>query len=133
MSQHRPRERIQLLNAAFALDRAGREAEAIPLYQRAIRLGIKGASLRDALICLGSSFRAVGKIRQAVRCLQLARKRFRDDIVVELVLALALHDAGRNAEALRLIGGRLLANGKAGGYRTILLRKYRSLKNARRG
>src|SRR5579863_5177134 len=66
----RSAQRREILQAAFRLVGAAREAEAIPLYKRAIRAGLKGESLRDALVCLGSSLITVGKAKEAVRYLK---------------------------------------------------------------
>jgi tetratricopeptide (TPR) repeat protein len=125
-----PKTAVVWLESAMALDRLGREAEAIPMYERAILLGLEGTQLRDALVCLGSSLRTVGRSPEAVRYLEQARKQFPDDVVVELFLALGYHDLSQVTSALRLAamaclresGSRSLA-----GYQKVLKRKYHSL------
>jgi TolA-binding protein len=64
---------------AVGLDQRGRENDAIALYRRAIRLGLKGKPLRDAMIGLGSSLSTVGQHRSAMRILDQARKTFREE------------------------------------------------------
>ena len=47
-------------------DMQGREAQAIPLYQKAIRLGLGETSLRGAWLGLGSSYRCTGQYAEAL-------------------------------------------------------------------
>jgi len=125
-----PRVAAVWLESAFALDRLGREEQAIPFYDRAIRMGLDGNSLRDALICLGSSLRTVGRAQDAVRRFQQARKRFPNDVVVELFLALGYHDTQQATDALRLTALACLRESGSSGlapFRDALRRKYRSL------
>ncbi len=118
------------LHSALALDRRGREAQAIPLYQRALRLGLKGLALRDAFVCLASSLRDVGKSRAALAQLLRAQSRFPNDKVVRLFLALAYHDLGQKTKALKLLAMAYLDDAKdrdLKSYRSALHRKYKSL------
>jgi len=119
-----------LLDSAFALDRRGREAQAIPIYKDAIRLGLKGSALRDAWVCLGSSYRAVGRLAEAKRCLERASKLFPHDPLPKLFLALTLHDIGEKTAALRLLGTLYLNDSKNRGvaaYRRTLRAKFMAL------
>ena len=83
-------------------DFTGREAEAIPLYREALANGLAGDRRAQAVIQLSSSLRNVGNAQEAVDLL----KDFADDTVAgaasQAFLALALHDAGQPAAALRI-------------------------------
>jgi tetratricopeptide (TPR) repeat protein len=130
LRQLHPRRATTWLESALALDRLVREAEAIPFYERALRLGLKGAARRDALVCLASSLREVGRPREAVRHLERARRLFPGDVVVPLFLALGYHDVGQHAKALRLLASICLAESRDSNvlaYRSALTRKYRAL------
>ncbi|WP_157721829.1 tetratricopeptide repeat protein [Tumebacillus avium] len=50
-------------------DRMGFEEDAAPLYERALALGLEGEELVDCLICLGSTYRNLGRGGDAVRLL----------------------------------------------------------------
>jgi Flp pilus assembly protein TadD len=131
LRQLHPKNAMVWLESAFALDRLGREAQAIPLYERAIALGLKGMSLRNALVCLGSSLRTIGRAREAVRYLARAQKQFPGDVVVELFLALGYHDVQQPTQALRLIALACLresSNRGLAAYRDVLKRKFRALR-----
>jgi hypothetical protein len=119
------------LKSASALDARGGEVEAIPLYLRAIRLGLKGEELRDAMVCLGSSLRTVGKIAAARRILLAARRRFPGDPVVILFLALVEYDAGNLSLVIRQLGYLCTEKPSDPGvakYRAVLRRKFHALR-----
>jgi hypothetical protein len=120
----------QILHSAFALDRRGKEADAILLYQQALRLRLVRTEQRDAMICLASSLRTVRKLKPALATLLKANQLFPDDPVIRLFTALVQHDLGQKTSALRLIGTMYLQqvrNRRIDPYRNVLLRKFRSL------
>jgi cyanophycin synthetase len=82
-------------------DSAGRADEAIPLYEQALAGGLAGETRARCLLQLGSSLRNVGRIDEAVARLEDARREFPEFRPLRAFLALALHSAGRDAEALR--------------------------------
>ncbi|MBE3078589.1 tetratricopeptide repeat protein [Clavibacter michiganensis] len=100
-----PRAHFEL---ACAHDFVGREAEAVPLYRTALDGGLDPEHRPLAVIQLASSLRNVGEAEQAVALLEAmpddAHAPARDAF-----LALALHDAGRPAEALAVALRRLAA------------------------
>lgn len=83
-------------------DFLGLEAEAIPLYERALGLGLDDARRGQALVQLASSLRNVGRAGDAARILeQLEGDRIVGD-APKAFLALALFDEGRPGDALRV-------------------------------
>ena len=81
-------------------DSAGREAEAIPHYERALELGLPDELVPGALLQLGSSLRNVGRLDDALAVLEDGVARFPDHAALRLFRALALASAGREREAL---------------------------------
>ena len=90
----------QAFARAAAHDRAGREAEAIPEYEEALRLGLRDEVRRQALLGLGSSLRNVERFDDAVAVLEDACARFPDDHALRAFRALAVASAGRCERAL---------------------------------
>jgi Flp pilus assembly protein TadD len=90
----------QAFARAAAHDRAGREAEAIPEYEEALRLGLPDAVTPRALLGLGSSLRNVGRHDDAVAVLEDACARFPNDHALRAFRALAVASVGRCEEAL---------------------------------
>lgn len=86
-----------------AYDFAGYEAEAVPYYRRAIALGLPDDMLPQVAVQLGSSLRNLGQFDAAVQTLQEASDRYPEYRALKAFLALALHSAGRPADALALM------------------------------
>jgi len=80
-----------------------REAEAVPLYEKAIALGLPENELCGALLGLGSTLRLTGETARAVEVLRSATAQFPDNKELDAFLALALHETGQHAEALRIL------------------------------
>ncbi|WP_162943610.1 tetratricopeptide repeat protein [Arthrobacter celericrescens] len=83
-------------------DFLGRESEAIPLYERALELGLDDSRRPQACIQLASSLRNVGRPDEAIRLLE----GFPGGGIVgdapDAFRALALFDAGLPGDALRV-------------------------------
>lgn len=96
-------------DAASAFERAslhdmlGEEQEAIPLYRGALAGDLDEERRAFAAIQLASSLRNVGRPAEAVALLEPLRDDARLGTAARAFLALALHDLGRSAEALRLV------------------------------
>ena len=81
-------------------DSAGREHEAIPLYERALAAGLPEELVPRALLQLASSLRNVGRLEEAEAMLADACRRYPDDAALPLFHAFALASLGRDREAL---------------------------------
>ncbi|MFA6286963.1 MAG: tetratricopeptide repeat protein [Opitutaceae bacterium] len=88
---------------AWTLDVLGRPAEAIPLYEKAVALGLSPGELSGAFIGLGATLRATGQAARAVEVLETGRRQFPENREFEVFLSMALHSAGRHAEAMQLV------------------------------
>lgn len=92
------------LERAFALDRDGREREAVGHYRTALAAeGLTADERKQGLLGLGSTLRALGAYEEAVEVLSAARAEFPEHRAYEPFLALALHNVGRHAEAIELL------------------------------
>lgn len=93
-------------------DTLGDERGAIPLYERALALGLGEPERRGALLGLGSSYRCVGRFAEAEATLRRGVAEYADGSEFVAFLALALHNLGRHSEAAGLLL-RLLADTSA--------------------
>lgn len=95
---------VAAFERASALDSTGHSDRAVPLYRRALDLGLEGERRRRAVIQLASSLRNIGQIAESVALLTAERARTSDtlDDAVSAFLALALVDSGREREAVGL-------------------------------
>lgn len=92
--------------AAFELagmyDSLGFEAEAGAEYERAVRLGLDTARHAQLAVQYGSTLRNLGRLDEAIAILSTAPTHESTGSAPRVVLALALHSAGRKDEALRV-------------------------------
>ncbi len=87
---------------ASAFDSTGHSDVAVPLYRRALELGLDGELRRQAVIQMASSLRNLGQAAESVELLTAEREAASDELddAVSAFLALALVDAGREREAV---------------------------------
>jgi tetratricopeptide (TPR) repeat protein len=88
---------------ASARDYVGREADAEPLYRRAIELGLDENRHPQAVIQLASTLRNLGRANEAVTLLDAHLERFPNDrwsAPARAFLALSLASAGQQRRAL---------------------------------
>jgi tetratricopeptide (TPR) repeat protein len=81
-------------------DSAGREAEAVPHYERALALGLPEELIPGCLLQLGSSLRNLGRVDEALARFDEGLARFPEHVALRLFRAFALADLGRDREAL---------------------------------
>ena len=84
-------------------DMQGREAQAIPLYQKAIALGLSEASLRGAWLGLGSSYRSTGQYAEALAAFEQGLARFPDATEFRVFGAMARYNQGRSKEGMEIL------------------------------
>jgi hypothetical protein len=99
-----PEHAAGLFERGCAQDSTGRSDRAVPLYARALDVGLNGLRRRRAVIQMSSSLRNVGQAERAVELLTAERAAGSDDLddAVVCTLALALADTGREREGLSL-------------------------------
>lgn len=92
-----------LFEWAGAHDFLGLEQQAVPLYRQALDAGLEGERRPQAVIQLASSLRNIGQAAEAVELLEAMEQDASVGAAREAFLALALHDAGRPTEAVRVV------------------------------
>ncbi|MFF8954414.1 tetratricopeptide repeat protein [Streptomyces sp. NPDC014894] len=89
---------------AWAHDVLGREAEAVPYYERALAgPDLPARDRREALLGLGSTYRVLGRYEEAERTLRQGVAEFPDHGGLRAFLAMALFNTGRHEESVRLL------------------------------
>ncbi|MGY6039892.1 tetratricopeptide repeat protein [Aeromonas sp. AE23HZ002T15] len=81
-------------------DMLGRESQAIPLYQKAIALGLSEVSLRGAWLGLGSSYRCIGQYAEALAAFEQGLTRFPDATEFRVFGAMARYNLGQHKEGM---------------------------------
>lgn len=94
---------------AWVHDSLGLEREAVPFYERALRLGLSGQDRQGALLGLGSTYRCLGEYEKAAAILEQGVRQFPGDRALQVFLAMALYNRNRHREAMEILL-RLLAD-----------------------
>ncbi|MFI6261502.1 tetratricopeptide repeat protein [Micromonospora sp. NPDC051006] len=104
-----PDHPVAAFERACAWDSTGHSDRAVPLYRKALELGIDGIRRRRSVIQMSSSLRNVGQAEESVRLLTEERERGSDELddAVCATLALALTSVGREREAVSIAVGAL--------------------------
>ncbi len=87
---------------AWTLDTAGKPADALPHYEKAVALGLEPNEHANALIGLAVTLRTLAEPSRAAEVLRSGQLHFPDNREFDVFLSLALHDLGEHSEALRL-------------------------------
>ncbi|MBB2947708.1 tetratricopeptide (TPR) repeat protein [Actinoplanes lutulentus] len=85
---------------AWAHDVLGLEAEAVPHYRAAIAGDLSGEEMREALLGLGSTLRALGRDEEAGRVFEQGVQLFPDFRPLRVFRALLRYNTGENREAV---------------------------------
>ncbi|SDL84075.1 Tetratricopeptide repeat-containing protein [Nonomuraea maritima] len=102
---------------AWAHDALGLEAEAVPYYERALAGDGLGADDRlGAFTGFGSTLRVLGRPDEALGVFAKGLAEFPGDPALRTFTAMALHNAGRSAEAVSTLLKVVAESDKAGGY-----------------
>lgn len=98
-----PDDPILNYHMAWLCDSQGKESDAVPYYERAIRSGLSGEDLRGAMLGLGSTYRCLGEYEKSVNLLREGMNRFPDAREFPTFLAMALYNTGQHHEAMGLL------------------------------
>lgn len=102
LNQH-PKDPRVLYEVGGSYDVLGEEKQAIPYYQKAIKMGLNGEDLQECFVCLGSSQRNIGHFEEAIETLEKAVDEYPDNNSGKTFLALAYYSEGREDEAVKLL------------------------------
>ena len=100
---------VAAFERACSFDSTGHSDLAVPLYRKALEIGLTGERRRRAVVQLSSSLRNLGRPQESVELLEAELRAGSDhlDDAVRATLALALTDIGREREAVSLAVGAL--------------------------
>jgi tetratricopeptide (TPR) repeat protein len=79
---------------AWTYDCLGEESKAAPYYENAIKLGLKGKSLKGAFLGLGSTYRCLGRYQDSIKIFDEAIKIFPEENSLRVFRALCLYNLG---------------------------------------
>lgn len=91
------------LQLAWNLEVSGHPQDALPAYEKAILLGLSPSEHANGLIGLANCLRRTGAMDRAITVLRDGAALFPDNREFDAFLALALHQTGSHAEAIRTL------------------------------
>ncbi|MBC7371145.1 MAG: tetratricopeptide repeat protein [Bdellovibrionaceae bacterium] len=97
------------LQIAWTHDMLGKEQDAIPAYEKALKLGLSGQDLKDAYLGLGSTYRNVGEYSKSKELFEQAIATFPDFRPFRVFLSLTLHNLKEHSKAMEILIKELLA------------------------
>ncbi|MGG4396683.1 tetratricopeptide repeat protein [Paenibacillus thiaminolyticus] len=100
---HEPDNGEILCQLAWAHDHLGREREAVPYYEQALRCPLNDEHRTGALLGLGSTYRTLGRYAEAKETLGQGMREYPDRKEFGVFYAMTLHNLGEHAEAMRLL------------------------------
>lgn len=106
LSDRHPADAEVAYQTAWAHDVLGREAEAVPYYEKALAAGPDGLGAeerRGAFLGLGSTYRVLGRYEEAVATLRRGTEEYPDDGSLRTFLAMALYNTGRHHDSTRIL------------------------------
>lgn len=94
-----------LLNyqCAWSFDILGREAEAVPYYERSIKLGLSGVDLEGAILGLGSTYRTLGNYEKSKEVFEKGLKLFPGNNALAVFYSMTLYNLSEHRKAMEYL------------------------------
>ncbi|WP_430788290.1 tetratricopeptide repeat protein [Virgibacillus flavescens] len=81
-------------------DGMGLEEEAVDYYEKAIEIGLPDELLKDAYVCLGSTYKVIGEYEKSLEVLTNGEEKFPHYEPLKAFKSLTLHSMGDHSKAL---------------------------------
>lgn len=88
---------------AWSFDVLGKEAEAVPYYEKALQLGLDDEDALGALIGLGSTYRTLGSYKKSKAVFESGLARFPDNNALKTFYAMTLYNLGEHVKAMEIL------------------------------
>lgn len=88
---------------AWSFDVLGKEAEAVPYYEKALRLGLNEEDSLGAIIGLGSTYRTLGSYKKSKAVFKSGLVRFPENNALKTFYAMTLYNVGEHVKAMEIL------------------------------
>lgn len=88
---------------AWSFDILGKEAEAVPYYEKALRMGLNDEDSLGAVIGLGSTYRALGSYKKSKAVFESGLARFPENNALKTFYAMTLYNVGEHVKAMEIL------------------------------
>lgn len=88
---------------AWSFDLLGEEANAVPFYEKAIKLGLPPKDLEGALLGLGSTYRTLGEYEKSQNTFLKGIELFPNNRALQTFYAMTLYNLNEHSKAMELL------------------------------
>jgi tetratricopeptide (TPR) repeat protein len=88
---------------AWSFDVLGKEADAVPYYEKAIQIGLNDENALGAFIGLGSTYRTLGEYQKSKNTFETGLARFPDNNALKTFYAMTLYNVDEHAMAMEIL------------------------------
>lgn len=88
---------------AWSFDVLGEEANAVPFYEKAIKLGLSSVELEGAFLGLGSTYRTLGEYEKSKTTFQKAIELFPTNRAMKTFYSMTLYNLNEHSKAMELL------------------------------
>ncbi|WP_026675286.1 tetratricopeptide repeat protein [Alkalihalobacterium bogoriense] len=88
---------------AWSFDLLGEEANAVPYYEKAIKIGLPPKDLEGALLGLGSTYRTLGEYEKSKKTFQKGIEQFPHNRAIQTFYAMTLYNLNEHHKAMELL------------------------------
>lgn len=88
---------------AWSFDLLGEEAQAVPFYEKAIKIGLSPNELEGALLGLGSTYRTLGEYEKSKSTFLKGIELFPHNKVIQTFYSMTLYNLQEHGKAMELL------------------------------
>lgn len=103
LAEEYPADPVIHYQCAWSCDVLGEETKAIPYYEKAIALGLKGKDLEGAFVGLGSTYRTIGEYKNSLNTLEKGMAAFPKNSALKVFHAMSLYNSGYSTQAMDVL------------------------------
>lgn len=103
MVKKEPQDAQLNYQCAWGFDVLGEELKAVPFYEKAIKIGLAGEDLENALLGLGSTYRTLGKYEKSKQVFQLGVTLFPNNRAIRVFYSMTLYNLNDHKTAMELL------------------------------
>ncbi|MED3653101.1 tetratricopeptide repeat protein [Heyndrickxia sporothermodurans] len=103
LAKEHPDDPVINYQCAWSYDVLGKEREAVPYYEKAISLGLKGEDLEGALLGLGSTYRTLGDYENSRSTFSKGMELFQHNHAIRVFYAMTLYNLKDHNQAMEIL------------------------------
>ncbi|MBK0008788.1 tetratricopeptide repeat protein [Priestia aryabhattai] len=98
-----PDDALYNYQCAWSFDILGEEEKAVSFYENAIKIGLPSKDMEDAVLGLGSTYRALGEYEKSKDIFLKGMELFPDNHVIKVFYSMTLYNLKEHSKAMELI------------------------------